>query len=81
LYVHWPAHAYDPAETMAAFDELQDRGLVRRVGVCNFTPDLLAEAANELSAPLVTNQVEYHPFYEFAPWNTTDYRGEDTQSG
>lgn len=63
LYVHWPAHTYDPDETLAAFDELHDRGVVRHVGVCNFTLELLAEAESALSAPLVANQVEYHPLF------------------
>lgn len=61
LYVHWPLDAYDPESTLQAFDELVDRGLVRHVGVSNFTPDLLREADRLLDAPIVANQVEVHP--------------------
>jgi diketogulonate reductase-like aldo/keto reductase len=61
LYVHWPLGAYDPAETLPAFDALRDRGLTRHVGVSNFTPDLLREAAELLEAPIAANQVEIHP--------------------
>ena len=61
LYVHWPIRAYDPEETLAAFDELYDQGLVRHVGLSNFTPELLDEAREALDAPLFAHQVECHP--------------------
>ncbi|MFB6131716.1 MAG: aldo/keto reductase [Salinigranum sp.] len=61
LYVHWPIGTYDPEETLRAFDELYDDGTIEHVGVSNFTPDLLAEAADLLDAPIVANQVEMHP--------------------
>jgi 2,5-diketo-D-gluconate reductase B len=61
LYVHWPIRAYDPEETLAAFDELYDRGLVRHVGLSNFTPELLDEAREALEAPLFAHQIECHP--------------------
>jgi len=64
LYVHWPTGAYDPEETLPAFDELHDRGLTERVGVSNFTPELLAEAREILDAPIAANQVECHPFLQ-----------------
>jgi len=62
LYVHWPARAYDPEETLAAFDELYDEGKIDRVGVSNFEPDQVDEAMDVLDAPLFANQVELHPF-------------------
>ena len=61
LYVHWPIRTYDPEETLAAFDELYDRGEIRHVGVSNFTPELLREAIDVLDAPLFAHQVECHP--------------------
>jgi len=64
LYVHWPIRAYDPAATLAAFDELYDRGAIRRVGLSNFTPDLLTEALDRLDAPLFAHQVECHPLLQ-----------------
>lgn len=60
LYVHWPIRTYDPEETLAAFDELYDRGEIRHVGLSNFTPSLLAAAIDTLDAPLVAHQVECH---------------------
>jgi len=61
LYIHWPAPAYDPDETLRALDELHDEGKVRKVAVSNFTPELVREAADRLDAPLFANQVETHP--------------------
>jgi len=61
LYVHWPVDAYDPAETLAAFDALVDRGLVGGVGLSNFTPAMLDVARDHLDAPVAAHQVECHP--------------------
>jgi len=61
LYVHWPMRAYDPADTLAAFDELYDQGLIRHVGLSNFTPELLDEARSHLGAPVFAHEVECHP--------------------
>jgi 2,5-diketo-D-gluconate reductase B len=64
LYVHWPAHSYDPERTFAAMSELLDRGRIRNVGVCNFTARLLREAKCATDCPIAVNQVEMHPFLQ-----------------
>lgn len=64
LYVHWPARAYDPKETLDAFDELYDDGVIRRVGVSNFEPHHIDDARQHLDAPVFANQVECHPFLQ-----------------
>ncbi|WP_435365741.1 aldo/keto reductase [Haloarchaeobius sp. DYHT-AS-18] len=61
LYVHWPTNAYDPEETLSAFDELYEEGKIRSVGLSNFTPALLDEAREILDAPVLATQVEMHP--------------------
>ena len=61
LYVHWPAGAYDPAETLPAFAELRDDGLVDRIGVSNFEPHHLDAATDALGEAPFANQVEMHP--------------------
>jgi len=61
LYVHWPAKDYDPADTLGAFSELRDEGLIRHIGVSNFTADLLDEARAACDVPIAVNQVELHP--------------------
>lgn len=62
LLLHWPSHTIPLDETLAALEDVKERGLARHVGVANFTTRLLGEALDRLKVPLVTNQVEYHPF-------------------
>lgn len=64
LYIHWPTDAYEPEETLAAFDELVDDGLIDHVGVSNFELRHLAEARELLDAPIVANQIEMHPLLQ-----------------
>lgn len=66
LYVHWPADAYEPGETLPAFAELQEDGLVDRIGVSNFEPAHINEAKEYLGDDLFANQVEIHPLLQQA---------------
>lgn len=66
LYIHWPARAYDPEETLAAFDELSDDGTIEHVGVSNFEPEHIDEASEYLDAPIFANQIEMHPYLKQA---------------
>ncbi len=61
LYVHWPAGEYDPEETLPAFAELRDDGLIDRIGVSNFEPEHLDAATDALGETPFANQVEMHP--------------------
>ena len=61
LYVHWPAGEYDPEDTLSAFSELHDRGLIERVGISNFLPEQMETAVETCDAPIYANQVEMHP--------------------
>ena len=61
MYVHWPARTYDAEETLQAFDELYDEGLIDRIGISNFEPDQVREAVSLTDAPVFANQVECHP--------------------
>lgn len=62
LYVHWPIRSYAPEQTLAAFDELYERGVIQHVGISNFTPELFEEAIEVFDSPLFAHQVECHPF-------------------
>ncbi|WP_306058433.1 aldo/keto reductase [Natronococcus wangiae] len=64
LYVHWPARTYDPEETLAAFSELYEEGLIENVGVSNFLPEQLEAAVDVCDAPIAANQVELHPLLQ-----------------
>jgi 2,5-diketo-D-gluconate reductase B len=60
LLIHWPNRRVPLAETLAAMLEARESGRVRHLGVANFPSALLREALDH--APLVCNQVEYHPY-------------------
>lgn len=62
LLLHWPNEAVSLAEQIGALNSVKEAGKVRHIGVSNFTTALMAEAVALSSAPLVTNQIEYHPY-------------------
>ena len=61
LYIHWPQNEYDPEETLTAFEELVDEGVIDHIGVSNFEPEHLDEAQEVLDEPIFANQVEMNP--------------------
>ncbi len=67
LLLHWPNPDISIAETMTALNDVRDRGLARNIGISNFTTTLIDEAVEKSSAPLATNQVEFHPFLSQQP--------------
>lgn len=67
LLLHWPNDAVPLAEQIGALNEVRSAGKVRHIGVSNFNTALMAEAAKLSTAPLVTNQVEYHPYLDQTP--------------
>ncbi|WP_266076209.1 aldo/keto reductase [Haladaptatus caseinilyticus] len=78
LYVHRPIDAYEPEETLPAFDALLEQGRIKHVGVSNFTPDQLDCARDVLDAPIFAHQVEMHPLFH-GPDLLTHARRHDTQ--
>lgn len=60
LLMHWPNPDIPLAETLGAMNELQASGVVRHIGVSNFSPSLVDEAKQY--ATIFSNQVEYHPY-------------------
>ncbi|TVY07111.1 aldo/keto reductase [Paenibacillus cremeus] len=62
LYLqHWPSKEYEVAETMEAMALLVKLGLIKHVGVSNFSVKLIQEAQQALGdVPLACNQVAYH---------------------
>jgi len=65
LLIHWPDAEVPLADTLGAMMDLQREGLTRFIGVSNFTPRLMEEALT--LAPIVCNQVEYHPYLDQTP--------------
>ena len=64
LLLHWPKSPVPLAERIGALNEVRDAGKVRHIGVSNFSTALMAEAVSLSKAPIVTNQIEYHPYLD-----------------
>lgn len=62
LLIHWPNSRVPISETVGAMNDLQRDGVVRHIGVSNFSTSQLATAIDASETPIFTNQVEYHPF-------------------
>ncbi|MEF2550214.1 aldo/keto reductase [Aurantimonas sp. A2-1-M11] len=62
LLIHWPNADVPLEETIDALNATIGENLTRHIGVANFTSAMVDEAAAMSSAPLVCNQVEYHPY-------------------
>ena len=59
--IHWPSRSVPIAETMRAMETLADRGMVRYIGVSNFSVADMREAQAAMSKyPIVCNQVLYN---------------------
>ncbi len=62
LLIHWPSKTVPLGETLDAMAEVKARGLVRHIGVSNFTVALMREAVEVHKAEPVCNQIEYHAY-------------------
>jgi 2,5-diketo-D-gluconate reductase B len=62
LLLHWPNPHVPLEETLGALAHVRAQGLARHIGLSNFTVELIEQAIRISSAPLVCDQVEYHPF-------------------
>ena len=62
LLIHWPQPRVPLQETLGALSKAKRHGLVRHIGVSNFTISLLDEAVARCTEPLLTNQIEYHAY-------------------
>jgi 2,5-diketo-D-gluconate reductase A len=60
--IHWPLPKVGKyLESWRAMIELRERGLVRSIGVSNFTVDQLTRLSDETGVVPVVNQIELHP--------------------
>ncbi|MCD0505787.1 aldo/keto reductase [Bordetella petrii] len=64
LLLHWPSRNVPLAEQIAALNDARASGQARHIGISNFNTTLMRQAAELSQAPLVNNQVEYHPYLD-----------------
>ena len=61
LLVHWPPVGGDIVPSLKRLEDAHRRGLAANIGVSNYTSAMMRLARDVVEAPLVTNQVEFHP--------------------
>ncbi len=64
LLIHWTNPRIPLAETIGALCRMREAGFARHIGISNFTVPLVEDAVQLATAPLVTNQIEWHPFLD-----------------
>ena len=67
MLIHWLNPEVPLADSLKALEETRASGKTRLIGVRNFPVALLREAVEEIGAPVVVNQVEYHCFLDQTP--------------
>ena len=66
--IHWPLPRLGKyVDSWKAMVELRDEGLVRSIGVSNFTEEHLRRIIDATGVVPVMNQVELHPYFPQAP--------------
>ncbi|GGE50348.1 2,5-didehydrogluconate reductase [Marinicauda pacifica] len=65
--LHWPNHEVALKETIEALNNAKREGLTRNIGISNFPTQWMGEAVELSEAPLIVNQVEFHPFIDQRP--------------
>jgi 2,5-diketo-D-gluconate reductase A len=62
--IHWPNPSVDKyVDTWRAMIDLRASGLVRSIGVSNFTEEMLTRLIDETGVTPAVNQVELHPYF------------------
>lgn len=67
LLIHWPNPDVPVGETLGEMARLREEGRAVSLGVSNFPTAELREALAATQAPLLVEQVEYHPFLDQGP--------------
>lgn len=68
LLIHWPNPSVDKyVQTWQGMIALREGGLVRSIGVSNFTERMLTRLVDETGVVPAVNQVELHPYFPQGP--------------
>lgn len=65
--LHWPRAGLDISGILEMLTHAQEIGKTRRIGVANFPLRLLRMAVEEIGAPVICNQIEYHVLLDQTP--------------
>ncbi|GAB3602931.1 aldo/keto reductase [Microbacterium aureliae] len=69
--IHWPNPGVDRwVQTWEGMIQARDEGLVRSIGVSNFTEPMLQRLIDETGVTPAVNQVELHPYFPQTPLRT-----------
>ncbi len=61
LLLHWPPANGDIKPSLKLLEKAAKIGLTKHIGISNYTAQMMRDATSIVDAPLVTNQVEFHP--------------------
>tara|TARA_R110002020_G_scaffold170229_2_gene359662 strand:+ start:5388 stop:6230 length:843 start_codon:yes stop_codon:yes gene_type:complete len=64
LLLHWPPADGNIAPSLKLLEKAWKQGLTRHIGVSNYTVKMMHDAKALIEAPIVTNQVEFHPLLD-----------------
>jgi diketogulonate reductase-like aldo/keto reductase len=62
LLIHWPNRDYDMIESLKAMEELKKQGIIKAIGVSNFTQHHLEDVLKS-GVEITNNQVELRPSF------------------
>ncbi len=76
--MHWPVPAIDHyVEAWQGMIALQQQGLVKSIGVCNFQIPHLQRLIDETSVAPVINQIELHPLMQQRQLHAPECNAQD----
>jgi 2,5-diketo-D-gluconate reductase B len=64
LLIHWPNPKVPLKDSIGALCQTKRKGLANHIGIANFTVPMIDEAVRLATEPLVTNQIEVHPYLD-----------------
>src|SRR5882724_10799006 len=64
LLVHWPSHGMSIKDQIFPLCDAKKRGYTRHIGISNFSPEQVEQAVKFSDMPIVTNQIEHHPWVD-----------------
>lgn len=64
LLIHWNNPKVPLTGSIKSLNDAKKKGQTKHIGVANFTASMLDQATKLSSEPLVTNQIEVHPFLD-----------------